>query len=103
MFKTSFASVAALGLLVLGGCVSQTKPAPPVATAPEGDQCGASKVADFVGKSPTEQTIAAIRERAKPQTIRVIRPNSPVTMDYRPDRLNIDLGEDGLIKRFHCV
>lgn len=35
-------------------------------------------------------------------TIRVFGPNDAVTMDYRPDRLNVELGEDRTIVRIFC-
>ena len=100
---------AALGAVVLGACSAATKPAPaasteaPAPVASDADQCGAGKLGAFIGKTPSDETIAAIRALAAPERIRVIRPGQAVTMDYRPDRLNIDVGEDGLIKRFHCV
>ena len=36
------------------------------------------------------------------RTVRVIRPGDAVTMDYRQDRLNIELDADGKIVRFNC-
>lgn len=99
MHKTMLVGAAALGLLSLGACAMPTKPMP----GPERDQCGASKLGRYLGKHPSDRTLAAIRALAKPAQVRITRPGQPVTMDYRPDRLNIDIGENGRIKRFHCV
>ena len=33
---------------------------------------------------------------------RAINPGDMVTQDFRPDRLNIEIGEDGRIKQFRC-
>lgn len=35
-------------------------------------------------------------------TIRVIRPGDNVTMDYRTDRLNVELGENDIVTRIYC-
>lgn len=34
--------------------------------------------------------------------VRIIRPGMAVTMDFRPDRLNIGIGESGRIERVYC-
>jgi len=35
-------------------------------------------------------------------TIRVIRPGDNVTMDYRTDRLNVELDENDIVTRIYC-
>ncbi len=45
---------------------------------------------------------AEIDRSALPTGARVICHNCPVTMDYRADRLNVDLGADGKVTRLHC-
>ncbi|MDO8839175.1 MAG: I78 family peptidase inhibitor [Parvibaculum sp.] len=35
-------------------------------------------------------------------TIRVIRPGDNVTMDYRTDRLNVELDENDIVSRVYC-
>lgn len=48
-------------------------------------------------------TIGANIDRTElPAGARVICHNCPVTMDYRADRLNIDLGADGKVSGLHC-
>jgi hypothetical protein len=58
--------------------------------------CGADQVQDLTG-----QLVDGSRDRFGPDT-RIIPPNSAITQDYRPDRLNVDLDEDGLITRIWC-
>ena len=58
--------------------------------------CGAERMQDLVG-----QSFDGVRARF-PDRARIIPPNSPVTQDYRPDRLNADLDGDGLITRIWC-
>lgn len=96
-------SLSLLGALALGACdqprQSPSTPPPP-ATA---DQCGADKLGEYLNAIPTSDIMDRIRAAVGHDRIRVIEPGSAVTMDYRPDRLNLDIGEDGRIKRFHCV
>ncbi|MFY9240358.1 MAG: I78 family peptidase inhibitor [Roseovarius sp.] len=61
------------------------------------DTCGAQGYAALV------VTAASDHDFTNPnRPHRVIPPNSAVTMDYRPDRLNVDLDEAGQITRFWC-
>lgn len=61
------------------------------------DLCGASGLQGLVGQSGE---IARMLELEQP--VRVIPPNSAVTMDYRPDRINFELVEDGNIAVVRC-
>jgi hypothetical protein len=89
----------------LAACKAQTPPPaptpPPVAEAEAG--CGAGKVAGFIGRKATEDVITAIRETSGAATLRVLEPDMAVTMDYRADRLNVDLDENGVIKALRCT
>ena len=59
--------------------------------------CGAESRQHLVG------TLAAdLDQSTLPTFSRVIYPNTPVTMDYRLDRLNVHVGEDGKIDRVAC-
>lgn len=37
-----------------------------------------------------------------PELARIIPPNSAVTQDFRPDRVNVDLDEKGIVTRVWC-
>jgi len=65
-------------------------------------QCGAAKVQGYLGQKETEPLLAEIGKAANPGTMRVIRPGSAVTMDYRPDRLDIETDLDRRITRLRC-
>jgi len=58
--------------------------------------CGADQVQQLVGQSydGVQDSFAA--------DARIIPPNSPVTQDYRPARLNVDLDIDRAISRIWC-
>ena len=108
-------------LIVLGGvlaaavmvasCSSAPPPAPlpppetpvappPVAIAPPQpkDQCGMVEAKAFIGKNRTELPAAV-----DPTRWRVACTTCPVTMDFRPDRLNILFdAETGRVKEVKC-
>lgn len=75
-----------------------TRPAP----EPDADECGADKLGSFLNQLPTTDAIDGIREAVGHDRIRTINPGDVVTMDLRPDRLNIEIGEDGRIKLLRC-
>lgn len=78
--------------LVLAACQPGTAE---MSDAP--DACGATALASLVG------TAAAAHDFSDPdRPHRVIPPNAAVTMDHRPDRLNVDVDADGVITRLWC-
>jgi len=86
-----------LASLALAGCVTEGPspgPTPPVAT--EG-ACGAPGLQGLVGQN--RRALATIKFGTE---VRIIEPNSAVTMDYRADRLNIELDAKGTITRVTC-
>lgn len=86
----------------LSACANGTPPkhSPPVAEAAPG--CGADQFAAYVGKPASDTAIAAIQAARGDKPIRVIRPGMAVTMDYRAERLNVDVDDSGTIRRFYC-
>jgi len=85
------AQIAAVLCLVLStaACVADDASPP--------DACGASALQDLVG-----QPGSVLETMRFSQDLRVIPPGTAVTMDYREDRLNIDLDEAGQITRVWC-
>lgn len=99
------------GALLAASCSSSPSPAPlpapetpvappPVAIAPAQpkDQCGMEDAKAFVGKNRTDLPAAL-----DPSRWRVACTTCPVTMDFRPDRLNILFDADtGVVKEVKC-
>lgn len=87
-----------------------SKPAPssasasPVAadTEAEDSDCGADKLGRWLNVLPTEPIKADIAETAGERPIRYYTQGDPITMDFSPARLNVELGVDGRIKVFRC-
>lgn len=102
--STLIASGAGL-LFTLSACATDGstdagKLPPQSSTEPD---CGADALKGYVGREATDEIVAALRAWRGDHPVRVLKPGSIVTMDYRPDRLNIDLEEDGTIKGFRCT
>lgn len=80
--------------LVLAACDMAPAPVP----EPAPDECGASGLQHLVG-----QPASVLAAMTFPEGTRIIEPGTAVTMDYRPDRLNITIGEDGNIAVVNCT
>lgn len=74
------------------------RPSPDLASA----ECGADTLGQYVNQLYTDDMLTKIRAAVGHERIRVIRPGDAVTMDYRPDRLNVEIDEDGRVRRVHC-
>ncbi len=99
-------SMSALACLVaLSGCGTSdtdeiaTTPAPSREMKPD---CGADQLGGYLGQPASDSVIAAIRQWRGDKPVRVLRPGMAVTMDYRPERLNVQVDGDGKIKGFSC-
>lgn len=79
--------------LLLVGCGEANVAAKPTAE----DSCGAVPFQGLVG-----QTEEVLRPMRLPDGTRVIGPDQSVTMDFRPTRMNIEIGVGGLIARIGC-
>ncbi|MFM7445134.1 MAG: I78 family peptidase inhibitor [Tabrizicola sp.] len=82
--------MARLGLLLvlaLAACVAR----------PEQNACGAVGMQDLVGRE--DDALAAM---TFPAGTCLLYPGTPVTEDYRPDRLNIDIDQSGAITGVWC-
>jgi hypothetical protein len=64
--------------------------------------CDAGRAEWMIGQQPTAELLARGAADAGAQVSRYIRHDEMVTMEYHPSRLNVDLGEDGLIRAVRC-
>ncbi|WP_428968011.1 I78 family peptidase inhibitor [Sphingomonas sp. Xoc002] len=87
-----------LALLPLAACMTTPKAEGPS----DGSGCGDAKAADLIGKRWTEALRAPTQKRTGARDLRVIAPGDAVTMDYRPDRLNIETDAEGKVVRLKC-
>ncbi len=91
--------IALIGLAV-AGC-AQTPPQASTTLAPAG-ACRPEAVADLVGKPLTDALQTDARGKTGAATVRVLGPGTMATMDYRPDRLNIDIDDRSIVRRVRC-
>ena len=78
-----------------------TTPASPAPEAPV-MTCHADKVQWTLGQTADEALVAKAKAQAGADRMRVIKPGMAVTMDYREDRLNLDVDADNKVTRAYC-
>ncbi|MFA9201893.1 MAG: I78 family peptidase inhibitor, partial [Cypionkella sp.] len=66
------------------------------------DPCGAAKVRAHVGHPADAAMRAAVARETGAKAIRWLTPDSAVTMDYRPDRLNVVLDKANVVRSARC-
>jgi PBP1b-binding outer membrane lipoprotein LpoB len=92
-------SILSIGFL-LGGCTAKEECeacksyiAPPAKT----DECKANELQYLVGKDR-----AVLNTMRFGVTVRILEPNSMITMDYSPSRVNIYINKNGKIQSINC-
>ena len=81
---------------------------PPVAKLPEvddsqvPDDCGASRFARFMGKADSASVRGQVAQAAGSRTVRWIGPDTAVTLDFDPQRLNFTTDASGRIIGIDC-
>ena len=84
--------------LAMTGCMDDRPtplPGPPRA-------CRAENAQRFVGVVFRPAVARRAQRAARARTVRVIRPGQPVTMDFRPDRLNVEIDERAIVRAVRC-
>ncbi|WP_404473071.1 hypothetical protein LG301_02305 [Vreelandella venusta] len=96
----------ALGALLLAGCSSAphdvAAPPPPSVEPSASQTCDASAVQHALGEPFNEANTSLLQSESGARQVRVLRPDSAATLDYREDRLNIHLGSDDTIEALRC-
>jgi hypothetical protein len=69
---------------------------------PDANGCGADKLGRWLNSLPTADVKAEIARAVGERPVRYYTQGDPVTTDYSPARLNVELGKDGRIKLFRC-
>lgn len=96
-------AISLLWPLLAAACGAGPDTPPPVAGSPVGGAiapgCDQARLdpAWFLGKRPVDTPIARF---AFP--VRIIAPGTAVTMDFSPQRLNLETDGAGAITRFYC-
>ena len=64
------------------------------------DTCDMASFSPYIGQH-IDEVPTEVRE-PEGRRVRELYPLTPATMDYRPDRLNILLNDEGIIKSVRC-
>jgi hypothetical protein len=86
------AIIAAIPVVVLAACQS-----PGAGQSPTEDPCGAGSRQHLVGTPAS-----SLDKSTLPEFSRILHPNTPMTRDYRLDRLNVYVDEGGKISKVTC-
>lgn len=80
-------------------------PAPPTVgqtSSVTNTTCDAKTVQYAIGSPFDEANVPTLQSESGAKQVRVLRPNSAATMDYREDRLNILLESNDMIEALRC-
>jgi hypothetical protein len=95
---------AALLLTALAGCTAAAAPAgePPIPERGTGRTCDGAKAQALLGRKRSEAVGAEAMRLSGGRALRWIPIGTMVTMEYRPDRLNLHLGPSGEVVKIDC-
>ncbi len=83
--------------LLTAACVPEADPNDATLNRPDRNACGAPA---YVGTIGTQHLKHDFTNDNRP--LRIIAPNTPVTMDFRAERLNVDIDDKGIVTRVWC-
>lgn len=100
-------SLSLLAVLALAGCSTggagspATDPAPaPVAVT--GGRCDSDLAKFAVGQTASSALLQQAQQRSGAQTARILRPGDIMTLEYRSERLNLNVDAQGVVARVNC-
>lgn len=94
----AFGAIAVLSACQMNGLLDQSEPLIPEATrAALEESCGASDLAFMTG-----MRVGEVEFDARDRPVRIVGPNSAVTTDLRPERLNVKIDSSDRITGFSC-
>ncbi|MFS0736322.1 I78 family peptidase inhibitor [Sphingomonas sp. 1P06PA] len=88
--------------LLLSACAPADDRPPVGETVPADGPCDATPGQKFLGAIGDPAAVESIRIATGSRAARRIEPGMAVTMDYRQDRVNVELDEAGKIKAVRC-
>ena len=83
------------------------QPAEPATAPPAAEEpamtCQADKGQWAIGQIADDALVAKVKADTTSDRVRVIRPGMAVTMDYREDRVNLDVDADNRVTAVRCT
>ncbi|WP_367599445.1 I78 family peptidase inhibitor [Pseudomonas fulva] len=74
----------------------------PAAPAGNDGRCQASGADFAVGKMGSAELLEQARKASGSQMARILKPHDVVTLEYRSERLNLNVDEQGRVTRVNC-
>lgn len=90
----------AAALLTMSACVTAQDGIPPREDARF--RCNAERLVALIGRAGTPRLAEQARRASGARAFRWIRPGTAVTMDYRTDRLNIEVDAGNRVIELRC-
>ncbi len=66
------------------------------------EQCDVGAVHTYIGQNYSDALRQVVTAQSGAESARVLEPGQPFTLDYRQERLNIYLDEEGRISDLRC-
>lgn len=104
MFRTRASLATLLVVSVLAGCSSggNSGGGAPAAAAGNDGRCEASGANFAIGKPGSAALLEQARKASGSQMARILKPHDVVTLEYRSERLNLNVDEQGVVTRVNC-
>ncbi|WP_445673278.1 I78 family peptidase inhibitor [Pseudomonas ceruminis] len=104
MFRTLASLATLLVAAVLAGCSTggNSGAAAPAASAGNDGRCEAGGADFAIGKQGTAELLEQARKASGSQMARILKPHDVVTLEYRSERLNLNVDERGVVTRVNC-
>lgn len=98
---------AVLGLVAAGALVAcmpndDSASSGETATPPAEGPCRAASGVSLIGQRYTEALGAEAMRLTGARAVRAYKTGDPVTMDYRPDRVNVEYDEGWIVRAVSC-
>jgi ABC-type enterochelin transport system substrate-binding protein len=94
-----FAAFAISTALLMSAC---STPATGQAPEPVTSRCNAAPAQFAVGRNADAALENEVRTRTGAKTVRVLKPNQIVTMEFNAERLNLSVDDAGRVTRVAC-
>ncbi|MCO7518392.1 MULTISPECIES: I78 family peptidase inhibitor [unclassified Pseudomonas] len=105
MFRTRASLATLLVASVLAGCStggSSGGSSAPAAPADNHGRCEASGADFTIGKPASPALLEQARKASGSQMARILTPHDVITLEYRSERLNLNVDDKGVVTRVNC-
>jgi hypothetical protein len=97
-----FAGIVTSASVLMAACASAPATSNVSDPAPASSRCNAAPAQFAMGRNADAALVNEARTRAGAKTVRVLRPNEVVTMEFNAERLNLTVDDAGRVTRVSC-